>query len=71
MVRQPFRAQNMQNSQQLAGLSDHYDNQVSLKYGTAQAGLNLAHKKCEFCIFCAQNGCLTIITRLRGPKIIM
>ena len=51
--------------------SDHYNAQVSWKYGTARAGLNVAHKKCEFCMFFAQNGCLTIITLLRGPNIII
>ena len=49
-------------------LPDQCDNQVSLKYGNAQAGLNLAHKKYEFCIFYA---CLAIITHLREPNIII
>ena len=36
-------------------------------------GLILAHKKCELrmFLFFAQNGCLTIITLLRGLKIII
>ena len=53
-----------------AVLFNHYNAQVSCKNRTAQAGLILAHKKCEFCILFAQNGCLTIITLLRAPKIV-
>ena len=35
-----------------AVLSDHYNAQVSCKYRTAQAGLNIAtKKKCELCMF--------------------
>ena len=30
---------------------DHSNAQVSWKYGTARAGLIVAHKKCEFCMF--------------------
>ena len=30
---------------------DHYNAQISWKYGTARAGLNVAYKKCEFCMF--------------------
>ena len=54
-----------------AVLLDHNNAQVSWKYGTARAGQNFAHTKCKFCIFFAQNICLTIITLLRGPNIII
>ena len=50
-----------------AVLSDHNNAQVSWKYGTARARLNVAHKKCKFCMFFAQNGCLTTITNSGGP----
>ena len=52
-----------------AVLLDHNNTRFSWKYRTARAGLNLAHKKCEVFMFFAQNGCLTIITLLRGPNI--
>ena len=53
-------------------LLDHNNARFSCKYRTAWAGLNFAHKKCEVCIFFfAQNGCLTIITLLREPNIII
>ena len=55
-----------------AVLLDHNNARFSCKYKTARAGLNFAHKKCEFCMFFfAQNGCLIIITLLRGPNIII
>ena len=54
-----------------AVLLDHNNAQVSWKYGTVRAGLNVAHKKCEFFMFFVQNGCPTIITLLRGPNIII
>ena len=54
-----------------AVLFNHYNAQVSCKYRTAQAGQILAHKKWEFCIFFVINCCLTIITLLMGPKIII
>ena len=54
-----------------AVLLDHNTTRFSCIYRTARAGLNFAHKKCEVCMFFAQNGCLTIITLLRGPNIII
>ena len=54
-----------------AVLLDHNNAWFSCKYRTARAGLNFAHKKCEVCMFFAQNGRLTIITLLRGPNFII
>ena len=54
-----------------AVLLDHNNAQVSWKYGTARAGLNFALKKYKFCMVFAQNSCLTTITLLRGPNIII
>ena len=54
-----------------AVLLDHNNAQVSWKYGTARAELNFAHKRCKFCMAFAQNSCLTTITLLRGPNIIV
>ena len=53
------------------GTASWFYDQVSWKYGTARAGLNFAQTKCKFCSFFAQNSCLTIITLLRGPNIII
>ena len=50
---------------------DHNNARFSCKYKTAGAGIIFVHKKCEVCMFFAQNGCLTIITLLRVPKIII
>ena len=47
-----------------AVLLDHNNARFSCKYRTAWAGLNFTHKKCEVCMFFAQNGCLTTITLL-------
>ena len=52
-------------------VSEHNTARFRCKYRAARAGLNFAHKKGEVCMFSAQNGCLTIITLLRGPKIII
>ena len=54
-----------------AVLLDHNTAWFSCKYTTVGAGLNFEHKKCEVCMFFAQNGFLTIITLLRGPNIII
>ena len=54
-----------------AVLLDYNNARFSCKYRTARAGQNLAHKMCEFFMFFAQNGCLNIITLLRGPNIII
>ena len=53
-----------------AGLLDHNNARFSCKYRTVQAGLNLHTKSVKSPCFFEQKGCLTIITLLRGPKII-
>ena len=52
-------------------LLDHNNARFSCKHRTPREGLNFAHKKFEVCMFFAQNGCWTIITLLREPKIII
>ena len=54
-----------------AVLLDHNNARFSCKYRTARAGLNFAHEKCEAYMIYAQNVCLTIITLLKGPNIII